>query len=140
MARPWRRPKPKQRAIFAPFGHTSSLNSGSLVPDPYDCAGKAFSWKPICSRRGELEDPGRAERAVQAVAAAIGLAIAGVVSFRIGSSVGTDIGLAAFALSWALVAAFVLFARFLYRRFARDLAPRRPLVAPSSTTRPQTRG
>ena len=53
---------------------------------------------------------------VQIGAGALGLIVAGFVSYRVGTSSGVDLGIATFVVSWTLIAVLVLLARYVTRR------------------------
>jgi hypothetical protein len=70
-----------------------------------------------------MQEPTRGERLAVIAAAISGLAVAAVAAVIVAGNAGLDIGLAVFALSWTLVAVFVLLVRFIYRRVAGAPAP-----------------
>ncbi len=71
-------------------------------------------------RQSQTLEPNRIERGVQIGAGALGLIVAGLVSYRVGVGSGVDVGVATFVLSWTLVAFFVLVARLVTQRLLSE--------------------
>jgi hypothetical protein len=90
-------------------------------------------------RQSQTLEPNRIERGVQIGAGALGLIVAGLVSYRVGAGSGVEVGVATFVLSWTLVAAFVLLARLVTQRLLSESSVDTPpegasAVEPASPT------